>query len=105
MARRRSAPLRLVPCTRPRAPARVGRAARRARSPVAGTRRRQAPGHRPATLACALERERGAPSSRREALALAHELAAWLAANVVEQVRALDARGLDALMVVDEAGR
>jgi methionine synthase II (cobalamin-independent) len=56
----------------------------------------------PATLACALERERGAPSSRREALALAFELAAWLAANVADQVRALDARGLHALLVVDE---
>jgi hypothetical protein len=56
----------------------------------------------PATLACALERERGAPSSRREALVLAFELAAWLAANVADQVRALDERGLHALLVVDE---
>jgi hypothetical protein len=56
----------------------------------------------PATLACALERERGSPSARREALALAFELAAWLAANVAEQVRALDERGLHALLVVDE---
>jgi hypothetical protein len=53
----------------------------------------------PATLACALERGTG---GRREALALAFELAAWLAANVAEQVRALDERGLDALLVVDE---
>ena len=56
----------------------------------------------PATLACALERERGVRTSRREALALAHELAVWLAANVAEQVRALDERGLDALLIVDE---
>ena len=42
------------------------------------------------------------PSSRREALALAHELAVWLAANVAEQVRALAERGLDALLLVDE---
>jgi hypothetical protein len=53
----------------------------------------------PATLACALERGSG---GRREALALAFELAAWLAANVAEQVRALDERGLDGLLVVDE---
>ncbi len=72
------------------------------RPPAHGVVKLQVTG--PATLACALERERGAPSSRREALALAHEVAAWLAANVVEQVRALDARGLDALLVVDEPG-
>jgi hypothetical protein len=53
----------------------------------------------PATLACALERGSG---GRREALALAFELAAWLAANVADQVRALDERGLHALLVVDE---
>jgi hypothetical protein len=56
----------------------------------------------PATLACALERERGGAPSRREALALATELASWLAANVAEQVRALGERGFDALLVVDE---
>ena len=44
------------------------------------------------------------PSSRRDALALAHELAAWLAANVAEQVRALDERGLDTLLIIDEPG-
>jgi hypothetical protein len=53
----------------------------------------------PATLACALGRE---TSRRPEALALARELAVWLAANVAEQVRTLRARGLDALLVVDE---
>ncbi len=56
----------------------------------------------PATLACALERERGGAPSRREALALAAELASWLAANLAEQVRALGDRGFDALLVVDE---
>jgi hypothetical protein len=56
----------------------------------------------PATLACALERERGAARSSREALALAAELASWLAANVAEQVRALGEHGFDALLVVDE---
>lgn len=56
----------------------------------------------PATLACALERERGGRPSRAAALALAHELATWLAANAAGQVRALRERGLDALLVVDE---
>lgn len=55
----------------------------------------------PATLACALERERGGAPSRTEALALAGELAGWLA-NVAGQIRALGERGLDALIVVDE---
>ncbi|MDA0163267.1 hypothetical protein OM076_23535 [Solirubrobacter ginsenosidimutans] len=55
----------------------------------------------PATLACALARASGTPS-RREALALAHELAVWLAANVSAQIRTLRDRGLDTLLVVDE---
>jgi hypothetical protein len=71
---------------------------------------RRPPAHRvvklqvtgPATLACALERERGAPPSRTEALALAHELAGWLAANTLPLVRTLAERDLDALLVVDE---
>lgn len=56
----------------------------------------------PATLACALERERGALPSRSRAIDLAREIAAWLAANAGEQVRALAARGIDAVLVVDE---
>jgi hypothetical protein len=56
----------------------------------------------PATLAVALERERGGRASRTAALALARELATWLAANAAGQVRALRERGLDALLVVDE---
>jgi hypothetical protein len=56
----------------------------------------------PATLAVALERERGAGLSRRGTAALAAEIATWLAANAAEQVRALRDRGLDALLVVDE---
>ncbi|MDO8212197.1 hypothetical protein [Conexibacter sp. CPCC 206217] len=56
----------------------------------------------PATLACALERERGGRPSRAAALSLAHELAGWLAANARGQVDALSARGLDTLLVVDE---
>lgn len=56
----------------------------------------------PATLACALERERGGAPRRWEALALARELASWLAANVAGQVGALRKRGFDTLLVVDE---
>lgn len=56
----------------------------------------------PVTLACALERERRAPPSRRDTLGLAREVAAWLAATAGTQVRALARRGLDALLVVDE---
>jgi hypothetical protein len=55
----------------------------------------------PVTLACALQRADGV-SSRREALALAGELATWLAANAGAQVRTLAERGLEALLVVDE---
>ena len=71
-----------------------------ARPPEHGLVKLQVTG--PATLACALERERGGAPSRREALALAAELAGWLAANVAEQVHALGERGFDALLVVDE---
>lgn len=56
----------------------------------------------PTTLACALMRAGGEPPARRDAQALAGELAAWLAANAAAQVRALAERGLDALLVVDE---
>ncbi len=71
---------------------------------------REAPPHRvvklqvtgPATLACALERASGGAPSRRASAALAGELATWLAANAGHQIQALAARGLDALLVVDE---
>jgi hypothetical protein len=56
----------------------------------------------PATLACALERLENRRPSRRDSLALAGELAAWLAANVAAQVATLRERGLDALLIVDE---
>lgn len=56
----------------------------------------------PVTLACALERERGAAPSRAAARSLAGELATWLAASVAEQTRELAARGLAGLLVVDE---
>ena len=56
----------------------------------------------PATLACALERESGGAPSRSGAIALARELAAWLAANVTEQIQALATRRLDAMLVIDE---
>jgi hypothetical protein len=51
----------------------------------------------PVTLAYALE-----PSDARAAAPLAREIAVWLAANAAGQVAALRARGLDALLVVDE---
>lgn len=68
--------------------------------------RRHPPEHRvvklqvtgPVTLACALERASGG----REGLALAVELARWLAENAREQVAALATRGFDAVLVVDE---
>lgn len=82
----------------------------RAWEPFLRELRRRPPGHGvvklqvtgPATLAVALERERGALPSRREAVGLAAEIAAWLAANVGEQVRTLHARGFETLLVVDE---
>lgn len=48
----------------------------------------------PLTLARALE--------ARQTVALAREIAAWLAANVAEQVAVLAGRGLDAVLVIDE---
>ncbi|HTT96193.1 MAG TPA: hypothetical protein VMF55_16095 [Solirubrobacterales bacterium] len=56
----------------------------------------------PATLACALERHDGGRPSRRQALALAEEVARWLAANAAGQVESLRGLGLDAVLVVDE---
>jgi len=51
----------------------------------------------PVTLARALE-----PDAARAARPLAREIATWLAANAAGQVEALRARGLHALLVVDE---
>jgi len=51
----------------------------------------------PVTLAYALE-----PNDARAAAPLAREIAVWLAANAAGQVAALRARGLDALLVIDE---
>jgi hypothetical protein len=56
----------------------------------------------PATLACALERHDGGRPSRRQALALAEQLASWLAANVSSQVRHLAALGFSSVLVIDE---
>lgn len=70
-----------------------------ARPPEHGLVKLQVTG--PATLAYALER---AAPPRREPLALAREIAVWLAANVAQQIRALTERELDALLVVDEPG-
>jgi hypothetical protein len=58
----------------------------------------------PATLACALERRGGGPSSCRAATALAHELSVWLAANAASWIAALAERELATLLVVDEPG-
>jgi len=91
---------------RPRRP-RAGRA----RSPVDGRPvtagalrlvKLQATG--PVTLAVALERSAGRPGAGRDVLALAGEIAAWLAANIREQADALADLGVDALVVVDEPG-
>src|SRR3954469_16967601 len=64
------------------------------RPPAHGVVKLQVTG--PVTLGRALE-----PDDRRAAV-LAREIAAWLAANAAGQVAALRARGLDALLVVDE---
>jgi hypothetical protein len=56
----------------------------------------------PVTLACALERAAGQRASRKEAIALARELARWLAANASTLVRRLRAIGLATILVVDE---
>lgn len=55
----------------------------------------------PVTLAWALERATARPRGPG-GHGLALELATWLAANVAGQVRELAARGLDAVLVVDE---
>jgi len=65
------------------------------RPPAHGVVKLQVTG--PVTLAYALE-----PDDARAGGPLAHEIAAWLAANARGQVEALRARGLDALLVVDE---
>lgn len=54
----------------------------------------------PLTLAMALERRR--PGA--EVDGLAREIAGWLAATVADQLRALSAMGLSALVMVDEPG-
>jgi hypothetical protein len=54
----------------------------------------------PLTLACALEGAGGAYGAGDPGLRA--EIAAWLGANVAGQVAALRARGLDAVVVVDE---
>jgi hypothetical protein len=55
----------------------------------------------PVTLACALERGAG---GGLETLALAGEIARWLAVSVREQLVALRELGVDALLLVDEPG-
>jgi hypothetical protein len=58
----------------------------------------------PLTLACALERSGRRRGAGRETLALAGEIARWLAVSVREQIVALRELGLDALLLVDEPG-
>src|SRR5689334_5330981 len=64
------------------------------RPPVHGVVKLQVTG--PVTLARALEPD------PRSAAALAHDIAAWLAANASGRVTALRARGLTPLLVIDE---
>jgi hypothetical protein len=73
-----------------------------ARPPAYRTVKLQVTG--PVTLACALERSAARPGGGGEMLALATEIAGWLAVSVREQVVALRERGLDALLLVDEPG-
>lgn len=83
---------------RERPPAWEGLLAQLAQAPPAhGVVKLQVTG--PLTLARALEGDRGGSAG---AAALATDLAIWLAATVADQVRALRARGFDALLVVDE---
>jgi hypothetical protein len=65
------------------------------RPPAHGVVKLQVTG--PVTLARALE-----PEDAAAAAPLAREIAGWLAANAAGQVAALRARGVDALLVVDE---
>jgi hypothetical protein len=65
------------------------------RPPAHGVVKLQVTG--PVTLAHALE-----PEDAAAAAPLAREIAGWLAANAAGQVAALRARGVDALLVVDE---
>jgi hypothetical protein len=70
------------------------------------------PGHRlvklqvtgPVTLAVALERATGGIGAGAASIALAHEVAQWLAASAREQIERLAALGLDVLLTVDEPG-
>ncbi len=58
----------------------------------------------PVTLAVALERATGGIGAGSRSLALAGEIAQWLAASAQEQVERLGALGLDVLLVIDEPG-
>jgi hypothetical protein len=73
-----------------------------ARPPAHRTVKLQVTG--PLTLARALERTADRPGGRGEMLALAREIARWLAVSVREQLVTLRGHGLDALLLVDEPG-
>jgi hypothetical protein len=58
----------------------------------------------PVTLAVALERGAGRIGAGAGVTSLARDVAVWLAANTVDQVRQLNGIGIDAVLVVDEPG-
>jgi hypothetical protein len=58
----------------------------------------------PVTLAVALERSAGGIGTGTAPLALAREVAQWLAASASEQIERLARLGLDVLLLVDEPG-
>jgi hypothetical protein len=58
----------------------------------------------PVTLAVALERSTGSIGAGPPSVALAREVAQWLAAAAAEQIERLGALGLDVLLVIDEPG-
>jgi len=58
----------------------------------------------PVTLAVALERSAGGIGTGPPSIALAREVAQWLAAAAGEQIERLAGLGLDVLLVIDEPG-
>lgn len=70
--------------------------------PVHGIAKLQVTG--PLTLAVALEQRAGRPGTGADVVALAKQIADWLAANMAGQVWRLRDHGITALVVVDEPG-
>ena len=96
--------LRLEPRSRPPAAGGVGRVRRAARREAAGAGVVKLQVTGPVTLAVALERAAGGVATGAPSVALAREVAQWLAASAGEQIERLAALGLDVLLVVDEPG-